>query len=177
MNILVGCEFSGTVRDAFIRRGHDAVSCDIIPSESPGPHIQDDILSHLEGWDMIIAFPPCTYLARSGASWHYQTPEMYEAIEFVNAIWNAPCPKLCIENPVGALSTHWFPPSQYIQPWEYGHGETKKTCLWHRSLPYLEPTNIVPGRVARIHHLGSTRKRERSLTYQGVADAMAEQWG
>lgn len=178
MKVLIACEFSGRVRDAFIANGHDAISCDLIPTESPGPHIIGDVLNHLDkDWDLIIAFPPCTYLAVSGASWHYDTQEMHAAINFVKNIWNAPCNRLAIENPIGALSTWWYKPSQYIQPWEYGHGETKRTCLWIRNLPYLVPTNIVPGRNPRIHRMSGSWKRERSLTYPGIAKAMADQWG
>lgn len=177
MRVLVGCEFSGRVRKAFEDKGHDAVSCDLEPSEIPGMHIQGDILDNLKGWDMIIAFPPCTHLARSGFRWYYGSLEMYAAIEFVKAIWAAPCDKVCIENPVGALSTYWYMPSQKIHPWQHGHGEKKTTCLWHRGLPYLQPSNVVSGREPKIHYMNGYDKRNRSITYQGIADAMAEQWG
>lgn len=179
MRVLIACEFSGRVRDAFIARGHDAVSCDLMPTEAPGPHIQDDVLNHLEGWDQIIAFPPCTHLAACGAQWHYQTERTDDAIRFVYKLWNAPCTRLAIENPVGTLSKWWTKPSQYIQPWQYGHGETKKTCLWLRGLPLLKPTKIVEGREQRIWRMSEspTRSHDRSLTYPGIAEAMAEQWG
>jgi hypothetical protein len=177
MKILVACEFSGIVRDAFIAKGHDAISCDIIPSEKSGPHIQDNVLNHLQGWDMIIAFPPCTYLAGSGAQWHYGTDQMWGAIDFTESLYEAPCNKVAIENPVGALSTFFMKPTQYIQPWQFGHTESKKTCLWLYGLPKLIPENIVENHGSRIHRLSSSCKRERSLTYPGIAKAMANQWG
>lgn len=176
MRVLAACEFSGRVRDAFIARGHDAVSCDLEPSLSPGPHIQDDVRRHLEGWDLIIAFPPCKYLCASGASWHYGSPRMGEAIGFVRELANAPCERIAIENPIGALSTHWRKPDQYIQPWEYGHGETKRTCLWLKNLPRLMPTDVVNGRETKVWHMSSAWSRVRSLTYPGIATAMADQW-
>lgn len=181
MNILIACEFSGIVRDAFIRKGHNAVSCDLLPTEKPGPHIIGDVMEHLEdGWDMMIAFPPCTHLAVSGARWFKdKKEEQKKAIEFFLALVNAPIPKIAIENPVGIMSTRYRKPYQIIQPWQFGHGETKATCLWLQNLPKLEPTNIVEGRENRIHRMspGPNRGKERSRTYQGIADAMAKQWG
>lgn len=181
MKILVGCEFSGTVREAFRKRGHDAVSCDVIPSELPGPHIQGDVLEQLRGgWDMLIVFPPCTHLAVSGARHFYRkAEEQAEALMFVKELLEAPVPKIALENPVSIISSWFRPPDQIIQPWQFGHGETKTTCLWLKGLPLLQPTNIVDGRVPRVHREspGADRWKRRSRTYQGIADAMAEQWG
>ncbi len=182
MKILVACEFSGIVRDAFIKRGHEAVFCDLLPSERPGPHITGDVLDHLtDGWDMLIAFPPCTHLAVSGARWFKEKErEQKEAIDFFMQL--ASCkiiPKIAIENPIGIMSTKYRKPDQIIQPWEFGHGETKATCLWLKNLPKLQPTKIVEGRVARVHRMPPSpdRWKERSRTFQGIANAMAEQWG
>jgi hypothetical protein len=183
LKILIACEYSGVVREAFRRRGFDAMSCDLLPSEQPGPHyIGDvrDILTH--DWDMMIAFPPCTHLASSGARWFPQKRESGEqqaAIEFVKTLWDAPIKRIAIENPVGILSSEIGPPAQGIQPYQFNHGETKKTCLWLKNLPLLIPTNQVKGREARIHKMppSEDRWKLRSLTYQGIADAMAEQWG
>ena len=181
MKILIACEESGTVRDAFIKRGHEAVSCDIIPTSSLGPHIQGDVLEVInDGWDMMIAFPPCTHLAVSGARWFKdKQQEQPEAIRFFMALAEAPINKIAIENPISIMSTRWRKPDQIIQPWMFGHGETKATCLWLKWLPCLVPTNIVEGREARIHKMppGPDRARLRSVTYKGIADAMAEQWG
>jgi len=181
MNILIACEMSGIVRDAFIERGHDAVSCDIIPSEKPGPHITGDVLNWLDdGWDFMIAFPPCTYLAISGARWWRDRPqEQIDAINFFMALVTAPIDKICIENPVGRMSTVYRKPDQYIQPWEHGHGETKKTGLWLKNLPLLNPSNIVEGRDPRIHYMqpGKDRSKNRSRSYVGIGTAMANQWG
>lgn len=185
MKILIGCEFSGLVRDAFIELGHDAVSCDIIPSEKPNnKHIQDDILNHLnESWDMMLAFPPCTYLCNSGARWMYEEKgrelKQEKALEFVNILMDADIDKIMIENPIGAISTNIRKPDQIIQPWMFGHGETKATCLWLKNLPLLKPTNIVEGRDNRIHRIWNVKNRskERSRTYPGIARAMANQWG
>ena len=182
MKVAVLCEYSGVVRDAFIRAGHDAISCDILPSESDlGPHIQDDIFNHdWSRYDLIIAHPPCTHLSVSGARWFAEKKEeQVAAIYFFLDIWNLPTKKMCIENPVGIMSTHFRKPDQYIQPWQFGHGETKKTGLWLRGLPLLQPTNIVDGREARIHMMspGPNRGKERSRFYTGIAEAMAEQWG
>lgn len=179
--VLVACEWSGRVRNALVDRGISAVSCDLRSSGLPGPHILGDVRDVLDqDWDLVIAFPPCTYLAVSGARlWAEREAEQKEAIRFVQDIWNCPAPRVAIENPVGKLSTAWRKPDQIIQPWQFGHGETKATCLWLRGLPKLEPTNIVEGREARILGMSNTRNRAkyRSLTYQGVADAMADQWG
>jgi hypothetical protein len=181
VRVLVACEFSGAVRDELIALGHDAVSCDILPSEKPGPHIQGDVLDHLnDGWDMLIAFPPCTHLCSSGARWwEMKRPEQEAAFRFVRQLAEAPIPRKAIENPVGYLSTAWRKPDQIIQPWQFGHGETKTTCLWLIGLPKLVPTNVVEGREARIHKMSGSnpnRSRERSRTYPGIAKAMAEQW-
>lgn len=180
MRILIACEFSGIVREAFKKLGHDAWSCDLLPSEIPGQHIQDDVLKHLdEGWDMMIAHPPCTHLAVSGARWFKdKKKEQQEALEFVKKLWNAPITKIAIENPISVISSKMSKPDQIIQPWMFGHGETKATCLWLKNLPKLKPTNIVDGRKARVHRAspGPDRWKERSRTLQGVADAMAAQW-
>lgn len=181
MKVLVACEFSGIVRDAFKARGHDAWSCDLLPTEQPSQHIQGDVLEILEdGWDIIIAHPPCTYLAVSGARWwETKQVEQRKAIFFFMSLAEADIPKICVENPVGVMSTFWRKPDQYIQPWQFGHGETKKTGLWLKNLPKLKPTNIVDSREARIHKMPPSKNRGklRSITYQGIADAMAEQWG
>lgn len=181
--ILIACEFSGTVRDAFARRGFDAWSCDLLPSETPGNHIQGDVLNVLnERWDLIIGHPPCTHLAVSGAR-HF--PEKIadgrqkEAIEFFMVLVNAPAKHIAIENPVCIMSSVYRKPDQIIQPYQFGHGETKATCLWLKNLPRLRPTNIVEGREPRIHMMppGPDRWKERSKTFKGIADAMAQQWG
>ena len=181
MRVLVACEFSGTVRDAFKARGHDAWSCDLLPSETPGPHIQGDVLDVLgEGWDMLLAFPPCTHLASSGARWFAgKRREQAEALGFVLTLLEAPIPKIALENPVGVISTAIRKPDQIIQPWQFGHGETKATCLWLKGLRLLEPTNVVDGREARVHKMPPSpdRWKERSRTYEGIAAAMAAQWG
>ena len=185
MKVIVACEFSGIVRDAFRRRGHDAWSCDLLPSETPGPHIQGDVRQYVrqaQGWDLMIAFPPCTHLAVSGARWFpakQASGEQQEALDFVGWFfdWKG---KMALENPVGIISTQIKKPTQIIQPWQFGHGEIKKTCLWLQGgLPTLKPTNIVDGRVARVHRERPSPERwkNRSRTYQGIADAMAEQWG
>lgn len=180
MKVLIACEFSGTVRNAFIAKGHDAVSCDILPTESPGPHLQCDVLTILDqDWDMMIAHPPCTHLAVSGARWWKdKKQEQIEAIAFVQALINAPIPRIAIENPIGKLSSAIRKPDQIIQPWQFGHGETKATCLWLKGLPLLVSTNVVDGRENRIHRMPPTadRWKKRSLTYRGIAEAMASQW-
>ena len=183
MRILVACEFSGIVRDAFIERGHDAVSCDLLESERPGPHVRGDITRLLQdGWDLMVAFPPCTYLARSGAK-HWDHPETIikqrEALHFVETLLAAPIPRIALENPPGLISTHVWLADQYIQPWQFGHGERKHTGLWLVNLPKLRPTNIVKGRAERVHRIGPIRERarERSRSYPGIAAAMADQWG
>lgn len=181
MKVLVACEFSGVVRDAFLAHGHSAMSCDLKPSETKGPHYQGDVLDMLsESWDIMIAFPPCTHLASSGARWFKnKILEQHYAIEFFKKLANAPINRIAIENPVGIMSTVYGKPSQYIQPWQFGHGETKLTCLWLKNLPPLTPTNIVDGREQRIHNMypSPTRGDDRSRTYRGIALAMAEQWG
>lgn len=186
MKILVACEFSGIVRDAFIKKGHRACSLDSLPTENPGPHIQGDLLEYivpgrvLVPFDMIIAFPPCTHLAVSGARWFAQKKEQQaEAIDFFMAIVNCDIPKKAIENPIGIMSTVYRKPDQIVQPWQFGHGETKATCLWLENLPKLKPTNIVEGREARIHRMPPSKDRGklRSITLVGIAEAMAEQWG
>jgi hypothetical protein len=181
MRVLVACEFSGTVRDAFEKAGHFAVSCDLLPSEAPGDHCVCDVREILaDYWDLMIAHPPCTHLAVSGARWWKdKAQEQKEALEFVQALMDAPIDRICIENPISRISTAIRKPDQIIQPWQFGHGETKATCLWLKNLPNLKPTNIVEGREARVHRMppGPDRWKERSRTYQGIADAMAEQWG
>ncbi len=181
MRVLVACEFSGIVRDAFIRHGHDALSCDLLPTESPGPHYQGDVMDIItDGWGMMIACPPCTHLAVSGARWFKdKQEEQRQAIEFFMKLINAPIDKICVENPVSIMSTKFRKSDQRIHPWQFGHGETKTTCLWLKNLPLLIPVNIVPGRESRIHHLPPSpdRWKERSRTYPGIAEAMATQWG
>jgi hypothetical protein len=181
MRVLVACEFSGTVRDAFILAGHDAMSCDLLPTESAGPHYQGDVRDVLgNGWDLMIARPPCTHLAVSGARWFKdKLAEQAEALDFVRLLMDAPIPRIGIENPVSIISSRIRKPDQVIQPWQYGHGETKSTCLWLKNLPKLTPTNIVDGREARVHRMppGPDRWKERSKTFPGIAAAMAAQWG
>ena len=181
MRILIACEYSGTVRDAFRARGHDALSCDLLPTERPGPHYQGDVFDILgDGWDMMIAHPPCTHLAVSGARWWKdKRAEQAEALDFVRDLMAAPIPRIAIENPISIISTAIRKPDQIVQPWQFGHGETKATCLWLQGLPKLVPTDIVDGREARIHKMPPSpdRWKERSRTYQGIADAMAAQWG
>lgn len=182
MNVLVACEFSGAVRDAFREAGHDSWSVDLLPSETEGRHIQDNILKRLRWthWDMMIAFPPCTHLAVSGARWFKdKQAEQQAAIDFFMELVNAPIEHIAIENPIGIMSTHYRKPDQIIQPWQFGHGETKATCLWLKNLPPLKPTNIVEGRTPRVHYASPSpdRWKERSRTLPGIANAMAEQWG
>jgi hypothetical protein len=183
MKILVACEESGKVRDAFIAKGHDAISCDLLPTSRPGPQYKGDIFDIInDDFDMCIAFPPCTDLCVSGARWFKQKRadgRQQAAVSFFMRIVSCHIEKLCIENPVGIMSTLWCTPTQIIQPWQHGHGETKATCLWLRGLPALKPSNVVEGRKPRIHHMapGPERSRLRSETYDGVALAMAEQWG
>ena len=184
MKILIACEFSGIVREAFAIRGHDAWSCDLLPTEKPGSgkHIIGDVrkINHeLCQWDLILAFPPCTYLASSGARWWKdRKEEQKEAIKFCKWIMSLPSPGIAMENPIGKLSTAYRKPDQIIQPWQFGHGETKSTCLWLKGLPLLKPTCIVGGRVPRVHHEKPSpdRWKNRSRTYQGIAEAMATQW-
>jgi len=181
MRVLVACEFSGVVRDAFKERGHDAWSCDLLPTETPGKHFQQDVLSILEdGWDLLIAHPPCTHLDVSGARWFKEKQEeQKEALLFVRALLDAPIARIALENPVSIISSRVRKPNQIIQPWQFGHGETKATCLWLKGLPNLVPTNIVSGREARVHRMPPSpdRWKERSKTFTGIAQAMAAQWG
>lgn len=180
MKVLVACEFSGIVRDAFIAKGHQALSCDLLDTESEGPHYQGDVRDILDqNWDLMVAHPPCTNLAVSGARWFKNKHEQQQHdLEFVQLLLNAPIPHIALENPVSIISTLIRPPDQIIQPWMFGHGETKKTCLWLKNLPLLKPTNVVDGRTARVHHEppGLNRWKNRSRTYTGIADAMSEQW-
>jgi len=181
MKVLVACEFSGIVREAFRKRGHDAWSCDLLPTEIEGNHIQDGILHYLnDNWDLMLAFPPCTYLAVSGARWFKDRAiQQSNALYFIKRLMYAPIRQIALENPIGVISTKIRKPDQIIQPWQFGHGETKATCLWLKNLPLLKPTNIVEGRTARVHREPPSKDRwkNRSRTYQGIADAMAEQWG
>lgn len=181
MKVLIGCEFSGRVRDAFSEMGHDAWSCDLRKSEKPGRHIKGDLLIALRDyWDLLIAFPPCTHLCVSGAK-HFEKKEALqkESLEFVLAIMQCKVKRIAIENPVGVISTRIIEPTQIIQPYEFGHGETKKTCLWLKNLPKLVPVEISHGRDPRVHMESPRKDREknRSRTYLGIADAMARQWG
>lgn len=182
MRVLVACEFSGTVRDAFRALGHNAWSCDLLPTEVPGPHFECDvryILANSKPWDLMIAHPPCTHLAVSGARWFKdKQQEQADALEFVRALMDAPIPRICIENPVSVISSRIRKPDQTIQPWQFGHGEVKATCPWLKGLPKLQPTNIVEGREARVHRMppGPDRWKERSRTFAGIAEAMASQW-
>lgn len=181
MKVLIACEYSGKVRDAFIAMGHDAISCDLLPTDKPGPHYRGDVLDILyDGWDLMIAHPPCTHLAVSGARWfNEKRQEQEEALEFVRLLMDAPIQMTAIENPISIISSKIRKPDQIIQPWQFGHDETKATCLWLKGLPPLQPTNIVSGREARIHKMppGPDRWKKRSETFQGIADAMAAQWG
>lgn len=181
MRVLVACEYSGTVRDAFRARGHDAMSCDLLPTDAPGPHYQGDVRDVLgDGWDLMVAHPPCTHLAVSGARWfHLKQREQAEALDFVRLLLAAPIPRIALENPVSIISSRIRKPDQVIHPWQFGHGETKATCLWLKGLPKLKPTNIVDGREARVHRLPPSpdRWKIRSATYAGIAAAMADQWG
>jgi hypothetical protein len=180
VRVLVACEFSGRVRDAFVAAGHDATSCDLLPSDSPGSHHRGDVRDILQdGWDLMVAHPPCTYLAVSGARWFAERQrEQEEALEFVRLLLDAPIPRIALENPVSVISTKIRKPDQIIQPWMFGHGETKATCLWLKNLPPLTPTDIVDGRSKIIHRMPPSpdRWKERSRTYKGVASAMAQQW-
>lgn len=183
MRILICCEFSGTVRNAFSKLGHDVWSCDLEKTETPGNHYQGDVMDIInDGWDMMIAHPPCTHLAVSGAR-HFEEKRkdgrQKEGIDFFMQMINAKIPMIAVENPICIMSSIYRKPDQIIQPWQFGHGETKATCLWLKNLPLLKPTNIVDGREQRIHKMppGPNRWKERSKTFQGIADAMAEQWG
>ncbi len=181
MKVLVACEFSGVVRDAFAALGHDAWSCDLLPSERPGQHLLGNAGLHCRaGWDLMIAHPPCTHLAVSGARWFKdKRREQADALEFVEALLSAPVEKICLENPISIISSAIRKPDQIIQPWQFGHGEVKATCLWLKNLPKLVPTQVVEGRYARVHREppGPDRWKNRSRTFQGIAAAMASQWG
>ena len=193
MRVLIACEYSGAVRDAFIKLGHDAVSCDLLPTDVPGPHHQGSVLDILnDGWDMMIAFPPCTHLAVSGARWFAAKRadgRQQQGIDFFMELANANIPKIAIENPVGIMSTQWRKPDQIVQPWQYGHEATKTTCLWLKGLPELTPTNVVGKGERHVTKSGRSlpewynlppsedRWKIRSKTFQGIADAMAQQWG
>lgn len=185
MRVLVACECSGRVREAFRRRGHDAWSCDLQPADDGSRwHIHGDALEAARAfpWDLMIAHPPCTHLAVSGAGSFAKkraSGQQMDAIKFFLALARATIPRIAIENPVCIMSTVWRKPDQIIHPWQFGHGETKTTCLWLKGLPHLVPTNIVPGREARIHRMppSADRGKLRSITYQGIAEAFADQWG
>lgn len=197
LRVLVACEFSGVVRRAFAARGHDAWSCDLLPSEDrSNKHIIGDARAILnDGWDLLmVAHPPCTRLCNSGVRWLSRPPagrsaadihaELIEAADLFSAFWTAPIERICVENPVmhrhaKALIRNYQPPAQSVQPWQFGHGEVKRTCLWLRNLPALTPTNIVAGREARVHRMPPSpqRWRERSRFFPGIAEAMADQWG
>lgn len=197
MRVLVACEFSGIVRDAFLERGHDAWSCDILPTETnSNRHIQGDVREVLhDGWDLLmVAHPPCTRLCNSGVRWLSTPPpgktvddmqrELAEGAALFSDCWNAPIERICIENPVmhkhaKALIVNYQEFSQSVQPWQFGHGEVKRTCFWLKNLPKLVPTNVVDGRTARVHRMppGKDRQKERSRFFPGIATAMAEQWG
>lgn len=193
LKVLVACEYSGTVRDAFIVKGHDAISCDLLPTDETGPHYQGDVFDIInDGFDLMIAHPPCTYLTVSANKWYKDQPERKsgtlvgsarreareEAIGFFLKLYNCGIPHIAIENPIGILSSRFRKPDQVLQPWMFGHGETKATCLWLRGLPLLKPTDIVDGREQKMHLLPKTadRWKLRSVTYQGIANAMVEQW-
>lgn len=199
MRVLVACEFSGTVRNAFTARGHDAWSCDLLDTELPGKHITGNAIDVLnEGWDLMICHPPCTYLTNAGVrhlhdhvlsskgtrtsvSGSKRWVAMHEGARFFNALWQSKIPQIAVENPIPHCYAKDIigPYSQIIQPWQFGHGETKATCLWLKNLPKLTPTNIVEGREARIHLMppGPDRWKNRSRTFQGIANAMSQQWG
>jgi len=183
MRVLIACEYSGRVRDAFIALGHDAMSCDLLPTDTPGPHYQGDVFDVIgNNWDLMIAHAPCTHLSVSGAR-HFAAKQasgvQQKALAFVGCLLDAPIPMIALENPISIISSHFRKPDQIIQPWQFGHGETKATCLWLKGLPKLTPTNIVDGREARVHRMPPSldRWKLRSTTYQGIADAMANQWG
>lgn len=187
--VLIACEYSGAVRDAFIKQGYDAMSCDLLPTDSSGPHYQGSVFDVInDGWDLMVAHPPCTYLAVSGNRWLYnkdgsKNEERWknrkEGLDFVRALMDAPIKQIAVENPVSVISSEIRKPDQIIQPWQFGHGETKKTCLWLKNLPKLTPTNVVEGREQKIWKMPPSvdRWKLRSKTFQGIADAMAMQWG
>lgn len=196
MRVLIGCESSGVVRDAFLQRGHDAWSCDLVPSEAPGPHLQTDVLNVLDGgWDLAIFHPPCTYVCGSGLHWNRRVPgraqKTQDAIAFMMELMLAPIPRIALENPVGRFSTAYRKPNQIIQPYEFGHDASKATCLWLKNLPLLMATGMVRPRIVNGYARWGNqtdngqnrlspspdRSRLRSRTYEGIAQAMAEQWG
>lgn len=181
VRVLVGCEFSGVVRDAFIALGHDAWSCDLLPCDAEGPHLKCDVRDVVgNGWDLGIFHPPCTHLCVSGARWFKnKLKEQAEALDFVRALLDSSIPRIALENPISIISSRIRKPDQIIQPWQFGHGETKATCLWLKNLPLLKPTNIVAGREGRVWKLppSSDRWKLRSRTFTGIAEAMSEQWG
>jgi hypothetical protein len=196
MRVLVACEYSGTVRDAFVRAGHYALSCDLLPTEQPGLHYQGDIRDVLnDGWDLMIAHPPCTYLCSSGLRWNKKRPERakmtLDALEFVQLLLDAPIPKIALENPIGVISTQIRKPDQTVQPYQFGHDASKATCLWLKNLPLLQPTQEIPPRMIDGKPRWSNqtdsgqnklppskdRWKIRSTTYLGIAEAMARQWG
>lgn len=194
MKVLIACEESGLVREAFKAKGHDAWSCDLLPSAITGQHHQGDVLEILKDWsiiggkpDVIVAFTPCTYSCNSGVRWLWgfngepiesRWELMDKMVDLFYAIWNCDVSKICMENPIPHKYARLPPYTQIVQPWQFGHGETKATCLWLKGLPKLVPTNIVPGREARIHKMPPSchRSKDRSKTYYGIADAMADQW-
>ena len=187
MRVLVACEYSGKVRDAFIAQGHDAMSCDLLPTDAPGPHYQGDVFDIIDqGWDLMIAHPPCTYLSNSGVRWLYSQPGrwdlMKEGANFFKALLEADIPMIAVENPImhkHAVEIIGRRQDQVVQPWQFGHGETKATCFWLKGLPKLMPTDVVEGREQRIHLLppSADRWKIRSETFSGIANAMADQWG
>lgn len=185
MKVLVACEFSGIVRDAFAALGHDAWSCDLLPSERPGNHIQGsvfDVKVVKRGWDLMVAHPDCTFLAVSGARWmseEWREEALLMGLHAVKSLWKYPVPRIAIENPTGRLSSLWRGPTQIVQPWQFGHGEVKATGLWLKNLPELVPTSVVEGRETRVWNEppGPERKKNRARTFRGIADAMAAQWG
>lgn len=201
MKVLIACEYSGRVRDAFIVKGHDAISCDLLPTDVPGPHYQGDVRDLLgDGWDLMIAHPPCTYLCSSGLHWNHRgvlvdgvprARHTEDALDFVRLLLGAPIPRIALENPIGCISTRIRKPSQTIQPWQFGHDASKATCLWLKNLPPLRQTQIIQPRIVGGKRRwgnqtdsgqnqlppSADRWKIRSETYEGIALAMAEQWG
>jgi site-specific DNA-cytosine methylase len=186
LKVLIACEYSGVVREAFKTRGHDAWSCDIIDTEIPGQHFTRDVLNiiNAEWWDLMIAHPPCTHLSSSGARWWKEKKDKSElALQFVQLLMNAPIDKICIENPIGMVNTRIRKPDQIVQPYQFGHSVSKSTCLWLKNLPPLQTTNIVEPEWQylkngkRIDKWYSNNKKDRSRTFPGIANAMANQWG
>jgi len=196
MRVLIACEYSGAVRDAFLSAGHDAMSCDLLPTDAPGPHHQGDVRDVLgDGWDLMVAHPPCTYLSVSGMHWTHRglrDPQLTEdALAFVRLLLEAPVPRIALENPVSIISSRIRKPDQIVQPWQFGHDASKKTCLWLKGLPFLRPTQIVEPRIVNgrkrwgnqtdsgQNRLGPSddRWKIRSATFFGIAQAMADQWG